>query len=93
MKCKKGYKIKDGRCVKTKNKAINTLSESKNYQIGGYGEISFTSLLTILFIGLKLGKVIDWSWWWVLSPLWISLGIGVVIFLIILIFGVWLKNE
>jgi transmembrane Fragile-X-F protein len=35
------------------------------------GGIGFTGLLTILFIGLKLGGVIAWSWWWVLSPLWI----------------------
>lgn len=30
-----------------------------------------TGLLLIAFIVLKLCKVIDWSWWWVLSPLWI----------------------
>lgn len=30
--------------------------------------IPFWQLLTLLFIGLKLGDVIDWSWWWVLSP-------------------------
>lgn len=28
-----------------------------------------------LFVGLKLGKVIDWSWGVVLIPLWIFLGI------------------
>jgi hypothetical protein len=33
--------------------------------------IGFTSLLLLLFLGLKLGHVIDWSWWWVLSPIWI----------------------
>lgn len=33
--------------------------------------IGFCGLLTVLFIGLKLGGVIAWSWWWVLSPLWI----------------------
>lgn len=32
----------------------------------------FMGLLAILFIALKLTKVIDWSWWWVLSPIWIS---------------------
>lgn len=37
--------------------------------------IGFGGLLTLLFIGLKLGHVITWSWWWVLSPMWISLGI------------------
>lgn len=39
------------------------------------GSVSFASLLTILFIGLKLTGYIDWSWWWVLSPLWITGGI------------------
>lgn len=29
--------------------------------------------LVLLFVGLKLGNVIDWSWWWVLSPLGIAL--------------------
>jgi len=37
-------------------------------------KVSFCGLLTILFnapaIGLKLCGVIDWSWWWVLAPLW-----------------------
>lgn len=33
--------------------------------------ITFASLLLLLFIGLKLGNVIDWSWIWVLSPIWI----------------------
>lgn len=28
-------------------------------------------LLTVLFVGLKLTGHIAWSWWWVLSPLWI----------------------
>lgn len=32
--------------------------------------IGFVGLLTILFVALKLCKVITWSWLWVLSPLW-----------------------
>ncbi len=40
----------------------------------GSGGIGFSGALTILFIGLKLGKVIDWSWWWVLSPIWIPVA-------------------
>lgn len=35
-----------------------------------YRGIGFLPLLAILFIGLKLGGVIAWSWWWVLAPLW-----------------------
>lgn len=39
------------------------------------GGIGFVGLLTIAFVVLKLCKVIDWSWWWVWSPIWISAGI------------------
>jgi hypothetical protein len=34
-------------------------------------------LLTILFVALKLTGVIAWSWVWVLSPIWIVVGIGI----------------
>lgn len=37
--------------------------------------IGFIDLLTVVFIVLKLTKVITWSWWWVLSPMWITLGL------------------
>lgn len=47
----------------------------KNSSSGGS---DFTSLLTIVFITLKLTHVIDWSWFWVLSPLWIAFVIAVV---------------
>jgi len=45
--------------------------------------IGFTGLLTIAFIVLKLTHYIDWSWWWVLSPMLIS--VGLVVFLLILL--------
>ena len=34
--------------------------------------IDFIDALTLLFITLKLIGVINWSWWWVLSPLLIN---------------------
>lgn len=43
------------------------------------GGIGFGGLLTIVFIVLKLLDKIDWSWWWVLSPLWIPLAIALVV--------------
>lgn len=43
----------------------------------------FVGLLTILFIGLKLTSYIDWSWWWVLSPIWISLLLAVLVIVIV----------
>lgn len=49
------------------------------------GGIGFTGLLTILFISLKLLGVISWSWWWVLSPLWITLAVAVIIIVVALI--------
>ena len=41
---------------------------------------SLPTLLTVLFVALKLCGVIDWSWWWVLSPIPITLGIALVAF-------------
>ena len=43
------------------------------------------SVLTVIFIVLKLCGLIDWSWWWVLSPVWISIGLALVIILIVVI--------
>lgn len=51
-----------------------------NVNFGGFG-----TLLGLLFIGLKLGKVIDWSWVWVLAPIWISWGITIIILIIALL--------
>ena len=47
--------------------------------------ISFNSLLAIVFVTLKLCHVIDWSWWWVLSPLWIPASIVILVLVVILV--------
>lgn len=39
------------------------------------GGIGFLGMLAILFIGLKLGRVIDWDWPWVLAPLWMPMAV------------------
>lgn len=47
----------------------------------------FSTLLTIVFITLKLCNVINWSWIWVISPIWITFSfIGILIPLVVLIF-------
>lgn len=54
------------------------------------GGISFLGLLAIVFITLKLvgvSAVATWSWWWVVSPLWIPLAIALTVFLVIMIFA------
>lgn len=48
------------------------------------GQLGIT-LLTIAFVVLKLTHVIDWSWWWVLSPLWIITLASIVIVILALI--------
>jgi hypothetical protein len=45
------------------------MSGSSSSSSGGIG---FVGLLTILFVALKLTGYVDWSWWWVLSPIWIA---------------------
>lgn len=52
----------------------------------------FGGMLQLVFIVLKLCKVIDWKWLWVLSPMWIGAGIAVIaiVLLIIAIKKQWL---
>lgn len=53
------------------------------------GGIGFLGVLTIVFIVLKLTGYIAWSWWLVLSPLWlpITLVIGGVLIYFAVIYG------
>lgn len=46
-----------------------------NISINKSKSINSLGLLTILFIALKLTNVIDWSWWWVLAPLWLPIAL------------------
>lgn len=41
--------------------------------------ISFVQALQLVFINLKLVGVIDWSWWWVLAPIWICVCIAILV--------------
>lgn len=59
------------------------MKENKTTTSGGIG---FAGLLTLVFIVLKLLGKISWSWWWVLSPIWIGAIISllcIVIFVIV----------
>lgn len=52
------------------------------------GGISFTGALTILFVALKLCHVISWSWWWVLSPIWINVSFVLALLLLLAIVSI-----
>lgn len=65
------------------------MSVSSSSSSGGIG---FAGLLTIGFIILKLIGKITWSWWWVLSPLWISAIIVLVVLLGVFLFLAFLNK-
>lgn len=58
--------------------------KDKNVRNSGMG---FISVLTLIFVVLKLTNNISWSWIWVLSPIWISIILMILIFGIILVAG------
>ena len=45
--------------------------------------LGLCDVLTVVFIVLKLIGVIDWNWWWVLSPVWIPVIIVVIAYIVI----------
>lgn len=59
------------------------MSKESTSTTGGIGSLG---VLTIAFIVLKLCHVIEWSWWWVLSPIWIPLSVLVLVWIVFLIF-------
>lgn len=62
--------------MKNTHKAAGVASATATASVGG---ISFGSLLTIVFIVLKLTGYITWSWVWVFAPLWIPV-VGFIVF-------------
>ena len=50
-----------------------TTNNDNNSKVGFGGLIA--GMLGVAFVVLKLCKVIDWSWWWVLLPFWLPLAI------------------
>lgn len=49
---------------------------TKENNTSGFG---IGMVLFIVFLVLKLTGTIDWSWWWVTSPLWIPFAAAAVI--------------
>ena len=45
--------------------------------------IGTTGVLCIVFVVLKLCHVIHWSWWWVLSPIWITIVVALLLFVVL----------
>lgn len=49
--------------------------------------IGLSGAVFIVFLVLKLTKVIDWSWWWVTAPLWMPIAVAIIGF------AIWVAFE
>jgi uncharacterized protein (DUF983 family) len=70
----------NAKCAKCNPGGESNMRENDNRVSVG---VSFGGLLTIAFIVLKLTKVIDWPWVWVLSPVWIPIALLGAILLVV----------
>tara|TARA_R110000772_G_scaffold17946_3_gene49932 strand:+ start:101078 stop:101275 length:198 start_codon:yes stop_codon:yes gene_type:complete len=55
-------------------------NNKKTFRISGM-------LIFLIFLVLKLTHVIDWSWWWVTSPLWIGFGLMFLTLIFVAVIG------
>lgn len=60
---------------------------SKEVSSAGSGGVGLFGLMFLLFLGLKLGGVINWSWWWVTAPLWGPAALVLAILVVVFIFA------
>lgn len=63
-------------------------NSANKIELGGFG-----TLLFVVFLVLKLCKVIDWSWWWVTAPLWGSVALFVVTLIICVVVAVFVERK
>ena len=65
-------KTKNNMNLRAKDKLQQNLSKTKTSSL----HFNYSAMTFIMFLTLKLTDNIDWSWWWVTSPLWIPVVIG-----------------
>ena len=53
-----------------------------NKNSGASGGLGLGTVLFLIFLVLKLCNVIDWSWWWVLAPIWIPIALVVILLIL-----------
>lgn len=66
------------------------MSSNRNSSSSGIG---ICGVLTIVFVVLKLVGVINWSWLWVLCPLWIDILFAIIVLVIFAIVNRKTKNN
>lgn len=40
-------------------------------------------VIFLIFLILKICKLISWSWWWVTSPIWLSIVINIIVTIVV----------
>ena len=68
-------------------------NSNNNRGTSASGGMDILGVLQIIFIVFKLVGVINWSWWLVLIPTWINLGITLLIILVIIIVAIIMANK
>lgn len=53
---------------------------------------NFFGVLTLIFITLKLTGYINWSWWWVLAPLWGSFAFAIA-FVVVAMLIIYIRER
>lgn len=57
--------------------------ETQNVKVTKSGGLGLSGILTIIFVIFKLLGKITWSWWWVLSPLWIGWSLAILLVIVL----------
>ena len=57
------------------------------------GGVGLMGLLFVVFLVLKLTKVISWSWWWITAPLWGPVAIGLIIVIVCVAIVGWKADK
>lgn len=56
-----------------------------------YSGPGLLTILTAIFVVAKIWGKISWSWWWVFSPIWIPISVGLFVIILMVIIGAFLK--
>lgn len=70
------------------NFSNNPMSYQFRYTFSYLGQMGFISMLTLLFIWLKLAEIITWSWFWVFSPVIFYVSIWFIFLIILMVFAI-----
>jgi fatty acid desaturase len=80
----------------------NMIKSNENYLLAkgnrrnkmkNFNSFPFLEILTLIFIALKLMGYITWSWWWVLSPVWICFSLMFVLVFVFTIFWFFYSKK